>query len=164
MSLRDPNLYRPAAGVVLFNHAGKVFMGRRKNASGPYIWQFPQGGIDKGEKPKHAALRELYEETGIKPELVSTIGRITDWLYYDFPADFHGKKAARGWRGQRQKWYALRFHGSDDDVNLKAHRPIEFVDWRWDDFARAPQLIVPFKRPVYQKLIREFGHIGKTPK
>lgn len=159
MTPREPSLYRPAAGTVVFNSEGKVFMGRRKNASGPYVWQFPQGGIDKGERPKQAALRELYEETGITAQKVEVIGRIKPWLYYDFPPGFKGAKRARGWYGQRQKWYALKFLGNETDINLKAHRPIEFTDWRWIDLAMAAKLVVPFKRPVYERIEHAFSNL-----
>ncbi|HHI88684.1 MAG TPA: RNA pyrophosphohydrolase [Hellea balneolensis] len=159
--IRDPDKYRPSAGVVLFGRDGRVWMGRRRKASGPYVWQFPQGGIDKGEKPRAAALRELEEETGISRELVAPLGRIKDWLYYDFPDGFKGAKAARGWQGQRQKWYAYQFLGQDSDVNLKAHRQVEFSDWRWDDLARAPLLVVPFKRDVYAQIVRAFSHLAQ---
>ncbi len=158
--IRDPDKYRPAAGVVLFNEDGKVWLGRRCKASGPYVWQYPQGGIDKGEKPRAAALRELYEETGISQVLVAPLGRIKDWLYYDFPEGFKGAKAARGWQGQRQKWYAYRYLGSAKDINLKAHKQIEFSDWRWADLHMAAKLVVPFKRDVYKRIEREFSSLA----
>ncbi len=157
--IRDPDKYRPAAGIALFNNDGQVFLGRRKKASGPYVWQMPQGGIDKGEKPRKAALRELEEETGINADLVEPIGRIKDWLYYDFPDGFAGSKRARGWYGQRQKWYAYRFHGGTFDINLEAHKPAEFTDWRWANLSMAIKLVVPFKRPVYVRLKREFSKL-----
>ncbi|MBL4853742.1 MAG: RNA pyrophosphohydrolase [Robiginitomaculum sp.] len=157
MKRRNPDKYRPAAGIALFNVDGQVFLGRRKKASGPYVWQMPQGGIDKGEKPKHAALRELEEETGISADLVEPIGRIKDWLYYDFPKGFAGSKRARGWHGQRQKWYAYRFHGTAADINLEAHKPAEFTDYRWASLSLATKLVVPFKRPVYVRVKREFS-------
>jgi len=159
MMRRDPDKYRPAVGIALFNNDGQVFLGRRKKASGPYVWQMPQGGIDKGEKPRQAALRELEEETGVSADLVEPLGRIKGWLYYDFPKDFAGSKRARGWYGQRQKWYAYRYHGTDKDVNLQAHQPAEFTDYRWANLSMATKLVVPFKRPVYRRVMAAFSKL-----
>ena len=159
--IRDDSKYRPAAAIVLFNLDGHVFLGKRRKASGPYVWQFPQGGIDKGEKPRRAALRELEEETGIDPSLVVPLGRIKDWLYYDFPEGFTGAKRMRGWHGQRQKYYAYKFIGTDQDINLNAYKPPEFTNWRWEKLALAPKLVVPFKRPVYDIVAKEFAKYAK---
>lgn len=153
----DKTLYRPAAGIALFNQRGEVFLGRRSNTNSPYIWQMPQGGIDAGESPKKAAIRELEEETGIKAEFITPLGRIDQWLYYDFPPGFKGAKRVRGWHGQRQKWFAFRFTGKTKHINLNAHKPAEFIDWRWDSLERASTLVVPFKRPVYAQVKEHFG-------
>ena len=152
----DKTLYRPAAGIALFNHQGEVFLGRRNSTNSPYVWQMPQGGIDAGESAKKAAIRELEEETGIQAKHITPLGRIDQWLYYDFPQGYKGAKRARGWHGQRQKWFAYRFDGKDKHVNLNAHKPAEFIDWRWDSLERAIVLVVPFKRPVYEHVASQF--------
>ncbi|MEP1230031.1 MAG: RNA pyrophosphohydrolase [Litorimonas sp.] len=151
----NPQNYRPCVGTAIFNKDGLVWLGKRFGESGPYAWQMPQGGIDAGEKAEDAALRELFEETGITHNMVTPLGDIPDWLYYDFPA---GYKAKRGynWQGQRQRWFAFRFHGADEQINLKAHKEQEFSSWKWQPLADAPDLIVPFKRNVYDKVTTEF--------
>lgn len=147
-------LYRANVGVVLFNHDGRVWLGRRANTPGPFNWQFPQGGVDRGEDLLDAAKRELQEETGV----VTTehLGRTEDWITYDFPIGYRGSKIAKGWKGQKQVWFALRFLGPESEVNLFAHRPIEFDDWRWADLDEAPALVVPFKRQAYETVIQTF--------
>lgn len=147
--------YRPAVGVAVFNAAGQVWLGKRFGQSGPYSWQMPQGGIDEGEKPKAAATRELWEETGIRTKDVTLLGSVADWLYYDFPPEHQGPKS-RGWMGQRQKWYAFRYHGNEKKIDLKSHGPQEFSKWKWAELSDAPKLIIPFKRKVYERLLIEF--------
>jgi putative (di)nucleoside polyphosphate hydrolase len=154
--------YRPCAGLTVFNPQGLVFVGRR--AGGPehvdreHVWQMPQGGIDEGEDPYKAALRELYEETNIQS--VEKLGEIADWLTYDIPPDIIGQAWGGKYRGQKQKWYALRFTGEDREINVTApaggHEP-EFIDWRWVSLRDVPDLVVPFKRDTYARVVREFG-------
>ena len=112
---RDPERYRPNVGLALFSKAGHVFLGRRVNGRGPFQWQMPQGGVDRGEDPATAALRELDEEIGVADKLVDVLEETTDWLYYDFPPDLK-RRLGGPYLGQRQTWFALRFKGSDGDV------------------------------------------------
>jgi len=151
--------YRPGVGIMLVNSPGLVFVGQRFD-SVVEAWQMPQGGIDPGEDPYTAALRELEEETGVLPHLVEPIAETTDWLTYDLPPELVGVLWKGRYRGQRQKWYALRFLGSDADVNLDAHAHnghAEFRTWKWATLDRLADLIVPFKRNLYAELISELG-------
>ena len=150
----DLQLYRPNVGVVLFNADGRVWLGRRVHTPGPFNWQFPQGGVDDGEDLLTAARRELQEETGV----VSTdyLGRTEGWITYDFPEGYKGSKIAKGWRGQKQVWFALRFVGPESEINLFAHRHVEFDDWRWAEIDEAPDLVVEFKRPAYVVVVEAF--------
>lgn len=154
MPKRDPDLYRPNAGLALFSDAGHVFVGRRINGRGAFQWQMPQGGIDDGEETKAAALRELEEEIGVQAKLVEVLEETEDWIYYDFPPDLM-KRMKGPYLGQRQKWFALRYKGSDSDIRLDRHTP-EFDAWRWARLEETPGMIVPFKRPVYQEVARRF--------
>lgn len=152
---RDPSRYRPNVGIALFSKRGHVFLGRRINAHGPFQWQMPQGGIDRGETPEDAALREMEEEIGVSPKLVTLLEESADWLYYDFPSDLKARLPGP-YIGQRQKWFALRFEGSDSDVRLDIATP-EFDAWRWAVLSDVPDLIIHFKRPVYEEVNRIFG-------
>jgi putative (di)nucleoside polyphosphate hydrolase len=159
--------YRPCVGLAVINSAGRVFIGQR--STGPehidetHAWQMPQGGIDAGEDPWPAALRELYEETSIRS--VERLGEIADWLTYDIPRDIVGQAWGGKYRGQTQKWYALRFTGDDREVDILTpgggHDP-EFVAWRWEHIDRLPELVVPFKRPTYERVVREFRRFTKV--
>jgi putative (di)nucleoside polyphosphate hydrolase len=154
---KDPKLYRPNVGLALFHREGLVFLGKRQGAEGPYQWQMPQGGVDRGEAPADAALRELEEEVGVRPEHVDLLEETEDWLYYDFPINLRAKLNLRGrYRGQRQKWFAFRFKGRDSDIKLDTHTP-EFSDWRWAALDTAPALVIPFKRATYEEIARRFA-------
>jgi putative (di)nucleoside polyphosphate hydrolase len=151
--------YRPGVGIMLVNAHGHVFVGQRFDAV-VEAWQMPQGGIDPGEDPYVAALRELEEETGVKGHLTSLIAETADWLTYDLPPELLGTIWKGRYRGQRQKWYALRFHGTDADVDLMAHAAAghaEFKAWQWAELERLADLIVPFKRQLYAQLVAELG-------
>ncbi len=151
---RDPARYRANVGLALFSAAGHVFVGRRVNGRGAFQWQMPQGGVDEGESPAEAALREMDEEIGVAAKLVDVLEETEDWLYYDFPPELL-RRMGGPYLGQRQKWFALRFKGSDSDVRLDKHKP-EFDAWRWAPLDEIPSLIVPFKRPVYEAVAEQF--------
>lgn len=153
------DLYRPNVGVVLFNRDGRVWYGRRHATPGPYNWQFPQGGIDAGEDLQAAALRELREETGVVS--VEFLGRTEDWILYNFPSEaMNNPKAWRGFKGQKQQWFAFRFTGEEDEIDLQAEDEVEFDDWRWGALSEACDLIVPFKRPAYEQVVAAFGRFA----
>ena len=160
MNEADLSLYRPNVGVVLFNAGGLVWLGRRAHTAGPLNWQFPQGGVDPGEDWEAAARRELQEETGVRT--VSLLGRTRDWIVYDFPPGYGGVKQARGFRGQKQIWFAFRFEGDDSEIDLEAHHEVEFDAWRWAGLDEALDLVVPFKRGAYEMVISRFRALA-TP-
>ena len=151
--------YRPCVGVMLVNEDGRVFVGRRiDNKEGDW-WQMPQGGVDEGEDLEAAALRELAEETGARAEHVTIIDRMADTIRYDLPEELIGKLWGGKYRGQEQVWYLARFSGADDDIDLEAHDPAEFCDWKWADPEQLPQLIVPFKKRVYRAAVEAFREL-----
>lgn len=152
----NPDHYRPCVGVCLFNASGRVWLGRRYGETGKFSWQFPQGGLDKGENPEFGALRELWEETGITIAHLTPLGQIDDWLYYDYPNGM-AKKKGKTYKGQRQRWFTYRFHGSEKHVNLTSHGTQEFSEWKWAKLAKTPSTVVPFKRDVYERLVAEFA-------
>lgn len=155
--------YRACVGIALFNHAGLVFIGDRasggpEHVSDGYSWQMPQGGIDEGEEPHEAARRELGEETGVRS--VSLLAEAPGWLTYDLP-DAVASSAWKGkYRGQTQKWFAFRFNGDDSEINVlepAGGHKAEFSRWRWERLERTPELIIPFKRNVYQSVVAAFS-------
>jgi len=146
--------YRPNVGVMLLNREGEVFVGQRKDRYED-AWQMPQGGIDPGEDPWIAALRELEEETGVEAQLVERIAESEGWLPYDLPHEVVSEFWGGRYRGQEQKWYLLRFIGSDDQVNINTEHP-EFSRWCWQPVDQLVEKIVPFKREVYARVLETF--------
>ena len=159
--------YRPCVGVMVLNRAGLAFIGRRiegpEHIDATHVWQMPQGGIDKGEEAWPAALRELREETNIRS--VERIGEIAEWLKYDIPREIVGQAWKGKYRGQIQKWFALRFTGDDREIDVDnpdgAPEP-EFAAWRWEPMQNVPDLVVPFKRAVYDRVVREFRDLARV--
>ena len=146
--------YRPCVGVVLINTAGQIWAGQRIDSPAP-AWQMPQGGIDEGEKPREAAYRELWEETGVTRDLVEFIGNTHGWVTYDLPPDLLGKVWKGKYRGQKQKWFLFRYLGSDEQISIDREHP-EFARWKWVGAQEMVEAIVPFKKAVYEEVIRSF--------
>ena len=128
--------------------------------SGGQAWQMPQGGIDSGEEPYAAAVRELAEETGVRS--AEKLGQIDEWLCYDLPEQRVGKAFKGRYRGQAQRWFAMKFVGAQNEIRLDAHGKPEFSEWRWVTLAETPSLVVPFKRQVYQTVVTAFGPLAKS--
>jgi len=167
MTIAPDRRYRPCVGVALINRDGLVFVGHRRakgafdQVAAPYLWQMPQGGIDDGETPFEAALRELYEETNVSS--VEFLAEAPAWLSYDLPPE--PKKSWSGkYVGQTQRWFALKFLGADDEIDIHSpgggkHKP-EFDNWRWEKLSALPELIVPFKRKVYLDVVAAFSELA----
>lgn len=169
MTDRSKLPYRPCAGAVLFNAAGKVFIGRRRSHEGQpgkpardLEWQMPQGGIDAGEDPREAAVRELYEETNVRS--IEFLAEAPDWYSYDLPPEAVGGGWTAKFRGQTQKWFAFRFTGPDSEIDVErpagGQHKAEFDAWRWEDLESLPGLIVPFKRGVYLDVVAAFRSLA----
>lgn len=147
--------YRQNVGVMLVNAEGAAFVGQRLD-SDVAAWQMPQGGIDKGEDAETAALRELEEETGVSPDLVTLVAQTEGWISYDLPHDIVPKIWKGRFKGQEQKWFLYRFHGQDDQINIEVDHQ-EFSEWRWLPVDQLVANIVPFKRAVYEQVVAEFA-------
>lgn len=168
MSITAADLpYRPCAGIMVLNDKGLVWAGRRISQGNsefdgsPQLWQMPQGGIDEGEAPLAAAIRELYEETGMKT--VTLLAEARDWIHYDLPPQLIGIGLRGKYRGQAQKWFAFRFDGDESEIQINpppGSNEAEFDAWDWKPMETLPDLIVPFKRSVYEQVVDQFRHLA----
>lgn len=168
MSIKADDLpYRPCAGIMVLNDKGLVWAGRRISQGNsefdgsPQLWQMPQGGIDEGEGPLAAAIRELYEETGMKT--VTLLAEARDWIHYDLPPQLIGIGLRGKYRGQAQKWFAFRFDGDESEIQINpppGSNEAEFDAWDWKPMESLPELIVPFKRSVYEQVVEQFRHLA----
>ena len=153
---KDKLPYRSCVGAMLVNAVGRVFVAKRIDSPGD-AWQMPQGGIDEGEDPAKAVMRELQEETGTdKAEIIAESNR---WRAYDLPDELIGRLWGGKYRGQRQKWFALKFLGEDNDIDIEANETPEFSDWKWVEIDEVVNLIVPFKRALYGDIVSEFRRL-----
>ena len=160
--------YRPNVGIALFNAAGRVLIARRFQDDGPEViypgleWQMPQGGIDPNEDPRPAAVRELFEETGVTS--IAYLGETPDWMTYEFPPYDGPPHRLAVFRGQRQKWFAFRFTGPESEIlvtQVRNDQPVEFDAWRWEPLDNVANVVVPFRREIYQSVAREFARFAR---
>jgi len=151
----DRDGFRPNVGIVLLNQRNQVFWGRRIRSES---WQFPQGGIDSGETPEQAMFRELHEEVGLRPDKVRVIARTRDWLRYEVPPHYIRREARGFYKGQKQIWFLLQLLGQDWDLNLRATDHPEFDAWRWNDYWVPLDVVIEFKRSVYERALSELAH------
>jgi putative (di)nucleoside polyphosphate hydrolase len=168
MTIKADDLpYRPCVGIMVLNAQGLVWAGRRISAENsefdgsPQLWQMPQGGIDKGENPLPAAIRELYEETGMKT--VTLLAEAPEWINYDLPPQLIGIGLRGKYRGQTQRWFAFRFDGEESEIQINpppTGHTAEFDEWGWKSMESLPDLIVPFKRGVYEQVVAQFRHLA----
>ena len=152
----EKTLYRPNAGIIIFNKEGKLLWCKRKTGDG---WQFPQGGIDEGESPEKAIIRETYEEVGLHKNQIKIIKENNRWIKYDVPKEKIPKYFSlknRNFKGQTQKWFLAEFLGQDDDINLNLHNQIEFTEWTWSSYWHPVGSGVEFKRDAYRKVLKDF--------
>ncbi len=147
--------YRPCAGIMLLNSENKVFVAKRIDTD-IEAWQMPQGGIDDGELPVEAAIRELEEETGIKDATI--IDEYDQWLSYDLPDELYGKVWKGRYGGQTMRWFVMRYNGQDNEINIETKHP-EFSEWRWVSMALISSYIIPFKKNIYEKLVERFSYL-----
>ena len=158
----DREGFRPNVGIILVNARNEVFWGKRIRE---HSWQFPQGGIKRGESPEEAMYRELHEEVGLQPEHVRILGRTKGWLRYEVPTHWIKREWRGSYKGQKQIWFLLRLVGRDNDVSLRATAKPEFDAWRWARLDETPELIIPFKQDVYRQVVKHFapfaGEAGK---
>jgi putative (di)nucleoside polyphosphate hydrolase len=154
--------YRPCVGIMLINDEGLIWAGNRiqpVDTGSPLTWQMPQGGIDEGEAPREAAFRELKEETGV--DRAEIIGELDEWLTYDLPPHLVGHALKGKYRGQKQRWFAMRFLGTDGDVDIAADAHQEFSEWAWVPIEELVELIVPFKRGIYERVVSAFAPLAR---
>ncbi|NIC40269.1 RNA pyrophosphohydrolase [Aquabacterium sp. A08] len=156
----DRDGFRPNVGIILLNQKNQVFWGKRIRT---HSWQFPQGGIDRGETPEQAMYRELHEEVGLRPEHVAIVARTRDWLRYEVPDRFIRRDARGHYKGQKQIWYLLRLMGGDWNLNLRATNHPEFDAWRWNDYWVPLDVVVEFKRGVYEMALQELSRFLPRP-
>lgn len=158
--MSNKNLYRPNVGIVIFNSKKKIWCGRRLGINTKDAWQLPQGGIDDNESPLEAAVREAYEETGIKS--IKKISKIDEWIKYELPKDIAKNKWNGKFIGQMQKWFLFQFYGNDDEINININKKAEFSEWKWEKDIYIQRNVAEFRKNVYKKVFTKFSTIIKN--